>query len=286
MTLEEFRASQKRRVYAVSRNYGVAGVVLGTLLAIQNFLAMLEHSIKALGLGRRRMNPMSLREFRGSHQRRLYAVARSTSLIGLVLLTLLALSAGMAKNGAAAKESRTNLVKQQQMQAQMQDMMVMMQNTAVWTASGLFVLQGNRILHYTADLQLRHTITLPMPQSRAMVPAGMPMGASSPSHLAMDAMPSVRSRVAARILPAADGLIVIRGRQIIWLDNNYEIAGSATLPELPPLTADELSAVCPMDQLMMPSGGMLMGGIGIPGTSGMPIPSAAAAQARYSLPQQ
>lgn len=285
MTLEEFRASQKRRVYAVSRNYGVAGVVLGTLLAIQNFLAMLEHSIKALGLGRRRMDPMSLREFRGSHQRRLYAVARSTSLIGLVLLTLLALSAGMAKNGAVAKDSRSKLA-QQQMQAQMQDMMVMMQNTAVWTASGLFVLQGNRILHYTADLQLRHTITLPMPQSSTMVPAAMPMRASSPIHLPMDAMSSVRSRVAARILPAADGLIVIRGRQIIWLDGNYEIAGTATLPELPPLTPDELSAVSPMDQPLMPGGGMLMGGTGIPGMSGMPIQGAAAAQSRHPLPQQ
>lgn len=285
MTLEEFRAGQKRRVFAVSRNYGITGVVLGTLLAVQNFLAMLESSIKSVGLGRRRMSPMTLGEFRGSHRRRLYAVARSTGLVGLVLLTLFVLSAGIAGKAAVAKESRSKPA-MQQMQAQMQDMMVMMQNSAVWTAQGLFVLQGNRILHYSADMQLQHTITLPIPQASTTASAAMPMSGSMPGSMAMGTLPSMRSRVAARLLPAANGLIVIRGRQIIWLDGNYEVAGKATLPELPPLTPDELAAVCPMDPPMMPGGGMMMGATGIPGMSGMPIQGAAAAQAGHFLPQR
>jgi hypothetical protein len=280
MTLEEFRASQKRRVFAVSRNYGIAGLVLGTLLAIQGFFGMLENGIKSMGLGRRRMIPMTLGEFQGSHRRRLYAVARSTSLVGLVLLVLLAISAGMVGKKAVAQDSPAKPAMQQQMQAQMQDMMVMMQNTAVWTQQGLVVLQGNRLLNYATDLQLQQTITLPLPQLPAIAPA------ATPGNMPPDARPSVRSQLAARILPTTNGLIVIRGRQVIWLDAKFRITGQAMLPELPPLTPAEVAAICPMGPPMIKGEGMLMGGASMPGMPGMPIQSAAAAKAGSTQPQR
>lgn len=293
MTVEEYRASQKRRIFAVSHSYGVAGLVLGALLAIQEFFGMLENSIKYMGLGRRRRDPMTLMEFRGSHKRRFFAVTRSVSLVGLGLVTLMAISAGMAGQQAGAKESQAKPAMQQQMQAQMQsqmqsqmqDMMVMMQNTAVWTPRGLVVLQGNRLLHYTPEMKLEHTIALPVPPSPAMVPATMPRSGNMPGAMPM-AMPPMRSRVAARILPTADGLVVIRGQQVLWLDSSFKVAGQATLPDLPPLTPAEMAAVCPMNPPMMPGGGMMMGSASMPGMPGMPIQGAAPVKAELPMPRR
>ena len=87
----------------------------------------------------------------------------------------------------------------------------------------------------------------------------------------------------ARILPAADGLIVVRGRQIVWLDHNYKVSAQATLPVLPQLTPAEMAAICPVNQSMMPGAGMFMGGAGM---TGMQMPGAAGSPAGMPMGQR
>lgn len=128
----------------------------------------------------------------------------------------------------------------------------MMQNTAVWTPQGLIVLQGNRLLHYTPDLRLQHTVILPVPTMSATPPATSPTP---------HAMPALRSLVPAKVIPTEAGVIVVRGQQVIRLDQNFQIVGQVQLPDLPPLTPAETAALCPMCQhMMMMGGGMPMGG--------------------------
>lgn len=152
----------------------------------------------------------------------------------------------------------------QQMMAMMQDMMVMMQNTAVWTPQGLVVLQGNRLLAYTPDLKLAHTVALPVPPAPAM-PMATP---ATPGAMAMPTMPSLRSQVSAKLIPTDDGLLVVRGQQVLRFDRNFKLVSQVMLPDLPPLTASETAAVCPMcmQMMMMMGGGMPMGG-----AAGMPM---------------
>jgi hypothetical protein len=130
-----------------------------------------------------------------------------------------------------------------QMMAAMQDLMVMMQNTAVWTADGLLVLQGNRLIQYGTDLRQRRMVTLPLPAAGATAP-------------------SLRSMVPARLIPIEfGGVVLIRGQQVLRMDRTLAVVSSATLPELPAVSASELPAVCPicaqvMTMMMHMHGGM------------------------------
>lgn len=180
----------------------------------------------------------------------------------------------------------------QMMMMHMQDMMVMMQNTAVWTPQGLVVLQGNTLLHYSPELRLQHTITLPLPPAPpAMAPMAPPDGAAPGMAMPMNMpMMEVRSLIPAKILPNNEGLIIVRGKQLIRLDRNFQVIGQATLPDLPALTAAEIAALCPMCQQMMMMmngmtmgrgmmgggmmGGGMMGGGGMPGAPAQPTPMA------------
>ena len=49
MTVGEFRESQKRRVFSIGRNYGIAGLLLGALMTIQGLFRMSPSSYKYLG---------------------------------------------------------------------------------------------------------------------------------------------------------------------------------------------------------------------------------------------
>lgn len=149
------------------------------------------------------------------------------------------------------------------MMMHMQDMMVMMQNTAVWTPQGLIVMQGNRLLHYTPDLQLQHTIMLPLPPAPPAMAPMAPADGTAPGGMAMPMnmrMAPLRSLIPAKILPADEGLIIVRGQQVIRLDKNFQVIGQATLPDLPALTPMEISALTPMcQQMMMMMNNMTMG---------------------------
>ncbi len=144
------------------------------------------------------------------------------------------------------------------MMAGMQDMMVMMQNTTAWTPMGLVVLQGNRLLHYSTDLQLRHQVTLPIPQTA--IATGTP-GTTGTTTLP-EAQP-LRSLIPVQILPADNNsIIVVRGQQVLRYDRDFRLMAQATLPILPPLTVAEANAICPsctqMELFAMTNWGMPM----------------------------
>lgn len=244
MTVGEYRESQKRRVMMVSRSVSIAGVVLGTLLVVQGFLSILESSIKYVGLGRQRQDRMTLREFRGSHRRRLFAVGRSVGLAALALFTLFAVSAAFGSRNASSNERQAKPEKNQQLPVAM---MMMMQNSAISTPQGLVVLQGNRLLHYSTKQQLQHAVTLPLIAVSEKEPQVMASGERVADDTRTSAILSMRSQVSAQILPTAGGFIVIRGQQIVWLDDKFNIVSTALLPELPPLTSAEIVAIHPVD---------------------------------------
>lgn len=243
MTVGEYRESQKRRVMMVSRSVSIAGVVLGTLLVVQGFLSILESSIKYVGLGRQRQDRMTLREFRGSHRRRLFAVGRSVGLAALALFTLFAVSAAFGSRNASSNERQPKPENNQQLPVAM----MMMQNSAISTPQGLVVLQGNRLLHYSTKQQLQHAVTLPLIAVSEKGPQVMASGERVADDTRTSAILSMRSQVSAQILPTAGGFIVIRGQQIVWLDDKFNIVSTALLPELPPLTSAEIVAIHPVD---------------------------------------
>ena len=186
---------------------------------------------------------------------------------GLVFTTaLLSTSLAFAHSGHAGHYRRTTALplappptngtmmpamQQSMMMMHKQDMMAMMQTTAVWTPQGLVVLQGNDLLHYSSDLQLQHTITLPDPLTIVMAPGA---GGTTVDNQAMPAMSMRHSQVPMKILPTDDGLIVVRGQQVIRLDSNFQVIAQTMLPDVLPLTAAEMVAVCPTCQPMMMTG--------------------------------
>jgi hypothetical protein len=202
---------------------------------------------------------MTLEIFKSSQRRHMHVVVRRLGIAGLIVFSLLAISAGVAGNQTAANGRPMGSEMQQMMHSQMQDMMIMSQNTAVWTPAGLVVLQGNRLLHYSADLQLRHNVSLPVPQDLANALALSPQASKWLNNAAIGIEPSIRSQVSVQILPTADGIVVVRGQQLIMLDSSFKITGQATLPALPELTPAELAVVCPMSHAPAPNGGMFMG---------------------------
>ena len=192
--------------------------------------------------------------------------------VGLALLALIALPA-FSQGGAGAPpttaqppagEAMSCPMHQMtpemraHMMAMVQEFLTMSQNTAVWTPQGLTVLQGNRVLHYGPDLALRHQVALPLPQ----MPAGAPAV-------------NLRSQVPARLIPTDAGIIVVRGQQIIRLNNQFQVMNVAMLPALPPLTPAETAAVCPLCGQMAQM--MAMGMMGMPGTDVAAAPPATTA---------
>jgi len=201
---------------------------------------------------------MTYEQYKGRRIRHALAVARNLSIAVLILgVMLFAVTAAMASKLDNTGAAPTMPTMQDQLKPAMQDMMVMLQNTAAWTPQGLVVLQGNRLLHYSPDMQLRHTLTLPLPDTSDIAK----LTTSDADGMAPAEMPATRSTLTARILPTDAGLVIVRGRQAIELDGEFHITGQATLPELPPLTSDEISAICPMSEQMMM---MMMMGQGMP----------------------
>ena len=142
----------------------------------------------------------------------------------------------------------------------MQDLLVMMHNTAVTTPQGmLVVLQGNRLLIYGVDLTLQHTVVLPTP----MMPA-----------TPLPPAPSLISQIPSKILPTADGgLLVVRGQQVIRLDATFTVTGSVMLPDLPPMSSADLVAASPLSwylQMFMSRRHMWQGHRGMRGERMMP----------------
>jgi hypothetical protein len=180
-----------------------------------------------------------------------------------VLAALLVIMAVISAKGATASDSAPTLAMQQQLLAQAKDMMVMKQNTAVWSSQGLVVLQGNRLLHYSPNLILKHNITLRVPQAPAWLPLVKPETTNEPGDIAPDALSTLRSRLVVRIMPTAGGLIVVRGLQVISLDSNFKVVGQITLPDLPPLTPTELATACPQSLPMAPDDGIETEGAGM-----------------------
>ncbi|MHB9026113.1 MAG: hypothetical protein ACYC7E_18390 [Armatimonadota bacterium] len=163
-----------------------------------------------------------------------------------------------------------------QMHAQMmrcaQEMSVMMQNTAVWTPQGLYILQGNRLLQYGTDLRLIRQAILPAPPA-ATTTAAPPAGGTTPTPSAAS-VPAFSSMVPPQILPTeGGGLVVVRGQQVLRLSQDLRVLNSATLPTLPPMTTAEMQATCPLCQCMQMMAGMMgtMGAAhaGAGGTAGM-----------------
>jgi hypothetical protein len=160
---------------------------------------------------------------------------RFTFLVLGVLLAVAAFSATTPPRTTTPPRSTTPApqamtpAQRAQMMQMMQDIMVMMNNTAVWTPQGLYVLQGNNLLMYTPTLTLAKTVALPTP---AMPPAGT--------------MANIRGMVPARILTTDNGIVVVRGQQILRFDANLTQLNTALLPNLAPLTATQMAAVCPM----------------------------------------
>lgn len=148
----------------------------------------------------------------------------------------------------------------QHMMSMVQGLMTMAQNTAVWTPQGLYVLQGNRVLQYDTNLALRRQAVLPLPPAATatMPPAG-----------GTAAMPTVdlSSLVPAKLVPTENGIIVVRGQQILRLDNMLRVVNVAALPALPPMTPQETAAVCPLCQQMAQM--MAMGMMGMPSGTGV-----------------
>jgi hypothetical protein len=215
---------------------------------------------------------MTFEQYKWRKSRRVIFVARNLSLAALILgVMLFAVTAAIAGKQESMSAGQAMPAMQDQMKTAMQDMMVMMQNTAAWTPHGLVVLQGNRLLQYSPDMQLRQTITLPLPDTGDIAKLTTPDAGGMQGGMVMPASPAMRSLVSARILPTDDGLVVVRGRQAIELDGDLHIVGQAMLPELPPLSSEEVSAICPLyEQLMMMMGqGMPMGSAAMPGMAKM-----------------
>lgn len=181
------------------------------------------------------------------------------------ILSLVGLSLGcalMTPTFAADRAGRggASSARPQMMMGHAHEMATMLQNTAIWTPQGLIVLQGNRLLHYTTALQLQHTVTLPTAATMTTT------------------TPALRSLIPAKLLPTEDGVVVVRGQQIIRLNRDFKVVGQATIPDLPPMTEAELNAANPMCQSMMMmmmtyqgehgSGGPGAGGPGGPGGAG------------------
>jgi hypothetical protein len=147
-------------------------------------------------------------------------------------------------NGTAPMAATPGAQLTPEQRAQMQDWinnsMVMMQNTAVWSDNNLFVLQGNRILQYGPDLNLVRQTSIPLPQQQAE-------------------MPPVRGMVPTRLIATDTGLVLIRGQQVFRMDDQLNVVAQATLPDLPPLTATETAAICPMCAQMAMMNGMMIG---------------------------
>lgn len=120
----------------------------------------------------------------------------------------------------------------------MQDLLIMSQNTAVWATDRLYVLQGNRVLEYSADMRLVRTSDLPVPAvaTAAVEPATPPVATST----------MLRSQVPTQLIPITNGLIVVRGRQVVRLNRTLQAVNVATLPELPQMTAQQTAAACPV----------------------------------------
>lgn len=176
-------------------------------------------------------------------------------ILGLALLLPIAQGAETADanppDAAPAAPQPMTPEQRQQMMGMMQDMMVMASNTAAWSPQGLYVLQGNRLLHYAPDLTLKQQISLPLPPA---MPA--------------DTMPNLRGMVMAKLLPTDNGVVLIRGMQVLRFDQNLRQLNMAMLPDLPAMTDAEKAAACPMCQMMM----MMMpmgGGMGQMGTMNM-----------------
>jgi hypothetical protein len=211
---------------------------------------------------------MTYEEYKGRKKRRSVSVVRNLSIACLTIgLMLFAVTAAMASKADTSTAAPAMPAMQEQMKATMQDMMVMMQNTAAWTPQGLVVLQGNRLLQYTPDLQLRQTITLPIPEAPAMPQVLTPNADGTQGQTEMPGAPPMRGLVSTRILSTDNGLLIVRGRQAIRLDGEFHIVGQVMLPDLPPLSDAELAAICPHSQQMMTmmNQGMPMGTAGMPG---------------------
>lgn len=116
--------------------------------------------------------------------------------------------------------------------SQVQDIMVMSQNTAAWTPQGLVVLQGNRLLVYAPDLSLKRAVNLPVP-------------ANSPA-LAGAAAGSMASLIPPRIISTDRGLFIVRWQQLIRLDKDFQVVSQAMLPTGSSVTAENMGAVCPL----------------------------------------
>jgi len=198
-------------------------------------------------------------------------------MIGLLLsLAAFAVEEAMPANPPAAGTMNCPMGQmtpemRQHMMSMLQGLMTMAQNTAVWTPQGLYVLQGNRVLQYDTNLALRRQAVLPLPPTATatMPPAG-----------GTAAMPMVdlSSLVPAKLVPTDNGIIVVRGQQILRLDNMLRVVNVAALPVLPPMTPQETAAVCPLCQQMAQM--MAMGMMGMPSGTGV----AAAPPATGAMP--
>ena len=199
---------------------------------------------------------MNLKDYRAIQKKRMLTAVRYTGIAGLVLISLFTISARLTgRPAAAAEDNQTQTVRQ----LQVQDMQVMLQNAAVWTDRGLVVLQGNRLLHYSADMQLRQTVALPVGTESTAKSKAVPQKSSKPVYTAPQSIPALRSSVAAQIIAAEDGLIVVRGQQVIRLDSNFKVTGQAALPDLPQLTPAEQAAIFPNGNLLLDGGLQLTG---------------------------
>lgn len=144
-----------------------------------------------------------------------------------------------------------------QMMAMTHDLLVMSQNTAAWTPQGLVVLQGNRLLAYSPDFRQVRQIALPLPTptTTAATTTTPETGTARP----MATMP-LRSMVTSRLIQMPNGgLLVVRGQQIIQLDPTFRPIAQVMLPDLPPISAEEMAAVCPLCSQMQMMAGMMAG---------------------------
>lgn len=162
--------------------------------------------------------------------------------------------------------------------SQVQDLMVMSQNTAAWTSQGLVVLQGNRLLVYAPDLSLKRSINLPVPPTTpALTSTTVPQ------------LTSMANLIPPRIIPTDRGLFIVRWRQIIRLDKDFQVTSQAVLPSGSPLTAENLGAVCPLClRMAMVLGLDLAMGTGMemptPGSAGNVAPANSAGNAGITAP--
>ncbi|HEX2948245.1 MAG TPA: hypothetical protein VHV83_01520 [Armatimonadota bacterium] len=183
---------------------------------------------------------------------------RSLHFLSVMLMLLIAAPFATSQQGTppttrpSGGNRQMNAQMRQHMMMLAQNIAVMVQNTAIWTPQGLVVLQGNRVLFYSTDLRLLQTVTLPLPPATG------------------GTMSNVSGMIPAKLIPTDDGLIVVRGQQIIRIDRNYHVVNQVTIPTMPALTPSEQAAICPLCQHMQ----MMMTGGMTPqrGQSNMPMP--------------